>query len=73
MLKELAENPHHYKISAFFNFLQDKKKDRPRWWHTGNGQAKQTPFEVNVSTSIEHYITLGLALLYPFSTKGQVI
>lgn len=72
MLKEPAENPHYYKISAFFNFLQDKK-DRPRWWHTGSGQAKQTPFEVNVSTSIEHYITLGLALLYPFSTKGQVI
>ena len=42
MLKEPAENPHHYKISAFFNFLQDKKKDRPRWWHTGSGQAKQT-------------------------------
>nr|DAE10356.1 MAG TPA: hypothetical protein [Siphoviridae sp. ct3es5] len=50
-----------------------QKKDRPRWWHTGSGQAKQTPFEVNVSTSIEHYITLGLALPYPFSTKGQVI
>lgn len=73
MLKEPAETLHYYKISAFFNFLQDKKKDRPRWWHTGSGQAKQTPFEVNVSTSIEHYITLGLALLYPFSTKGQVI
>ena len=50
-----------------------QKKDRPRWWHTGSGQAKQTPFEVNVSTSIEHYITLGLALPYPFSLKGQVI
>ena len=55
------------------SFKIDKKKDRPRWWHTGSGQAKQTPFEVNVSTSIEHYITLGLALPYPFSTKGQVI
>jgi hypothetical protein len=29
MLKEPAENPHHYKISAFFNFLQDKKKTAP--------------------------------------------
>lgn len=44
-----------------------KKKDRPRWWHTGSGQAKQNPFEVNVSIPIEHYITPGLVLhtLFP--------
>lgn len=42
--------------------IQDKKKDRPRWWHTGSGQAKQNPFEVNVSIPIEHYITPGLVL-----------
>lgn len=43
------------------------KKDRPRWWHTGSGQAKQNPFEVNVSIPIEHYITPGLVLhtLFP--------
>ena len=47
--------------------IQDKKKDRPRWWHTGSGQAKQNPFEVNVSIPIEHYITPGLVLhtLFP--------
>ena len=44
-----------------------KKNDRPRWWHTGSGQAKQNPFEVNVSIPIEHYITPGLVLhtLFP--------
>jgi len=46
---------------------EGKKKDRPRWWHTGSGQAKQNPFEVNVSIPIGHYITSGLALPYPFS------
>lgn len=47
--------------------IQDKKNDRPRWWHTGSGQAKQNPFEVNVSIPIEHYITPGLVLhtLFP--------
>jgi hypothetical protein len=35
--------------------------------------GETNPFEVNVSNAFEHYITLGLALPYPFSTKGQVI
>lgn len=35
--------------------------------------GETNPFEVNVSTTIEHYITWGLALPYPFFQERQVI
>ena len=33
--------------------------------------GETNPFEVNVSTTIEHYITWGLALPSPFSKKDR--
>lgn len=54
------------------SFKIDKKKTAPGLAHRKRS-GETNPFEVNVSTLIEHYITLGLALPYPFSTKGQVI
>ena len=32
--------------------IQDKKKDRPRWWHTGSGQAKQTLLKLMFQTPL---------------------
>ena len=72
MLKEPAENPHYYKISAFFNFLQDKKKRPPPVVAHRKRSGETNPFEVNVSNAFEHYITWGLALPYPI-LKVQVI
>jgi len=49
-----------------------KKMTAPVLAHR-SGQAKQTRFEVNVSTSIEHYITPGLVLHTLFFSESQVI
>jgi hypothetical protein len=54
-------------ISAEQIRTHKQKKMTAPGLHTGSGQAKQNPFEVNVSIPIGHYITSGLALPYPFS------
>ena len=47
-----------------------QKNDRPGLAHRKRS-GETNPFEVNVSTTIEHYITWGLALPYPFSKKDR--
>jgi hypothetical protein len=72
MLKEYAKS---LDISGF-QPIQHSFKMQKKMTASGLAHRKRSgetnPFEVNVSNAIEHYITRGLALPYPF-LKVQVI
>lgn len=72
MLKDYGKPFNCKGLNPFkFPSICKKKMTAPVLAHR-SGQAKQTRFEVNVSTSIEHYITPGLVLHTLFS-ESQVI
>ena len=72
MLKEYSKA---LALSGFWfiqhSFKMQKKKTAPGLAHRKRSGETNPFFEVNVSSPIEHYITLGLALLYPFPRKDR--
>ena len=71
MLNEVFENFTVPILSKHSTFIQNQKKMTAPGLAHRKRSGETNPFEVNVSTTIEHYITWGLALPYPFSKKDR--
>lgn len=69
-MKSLKTLLFQYYQSIQHSFKIKKKMTAPGLAHRKRS-GETNPFEVNVSTTIEHYITWGLALPYPFSKKDR--